>query len=160
MEGRIEYSLQQKRLNMIDPVNIFKEYCDKKGMRYTPERKVIIEEIYNKDGHFDVDSLFLRIRNGFSELKIAKGSVYRILPHLVNAGLVRESYSKGGCTYYEHTLGHDHHDHLRCIDCGEVSEFQVKETEKIQEAVCNERNFKLIGHVHVLIGYCEKCRNK
>lgn len=150
----------QKQFDMINPIGVFKEYCKKKEMRYTPEREVILAEIYRKDGHFDADDLFLRIRNRFPKLKVAKGSIYRTLPHLISAGLVRESYMKGSRSYYEHTLGHAHHDHMRCIDCGEVSEFHVKEAEEIQEAICEQRNFKLIRHIHILIGHCEKCRNK
>lgn len=147
-------------MNKINPIGIFKEYCKKRKMRYTPEREVIIEEIYRKDGHFDIDNLFLRIRNRHPKLKIAKGSIYRALPHLINAGLIRESYMKESCLYYEHTLGHGHHDHMRCIRCGKVFEFHEKETEKIQKAICKRRNFKMVGHVHVLIGYCEKCQKK
>lgn len=137
---------------------IFKEYCKKKGLRYTPEREVIIEEIYRKDGHFDIDDLFLRIRNRHLKLKIAKGSIYRTLPLLMKSELIRESYTEGSCLYYEHTLGHKHHDHMRCIQCGKVSEFYGKEIDKIQEAICKRKKFKMIGHVHVLIGYCEKCQ--
>ena len=143
---------------MPNPIAIFKEYCKKKGLRYTPEREVIIEEIYSKDGHFDIDNLFLRIRNRHPKLKIAKGSIYRTLPHLMESGLIRESYMKGSCLYYEHTLGHAHHDHMRCIQCGKEFEFYEKKIDKIQETICKRKKFEMIGHIHVLIGYCEKCR--
>ncbi len=127
-------------------------------MRYTPERDVIIDEIYRKDEHFDIDNLFLRIRSRHTNIKLAKGSIYRTLPHLLKAGLIRESYSDEGHTCYEHILGHSHHDHMKCFRCGKVFEFHAKEIDKLQETICKKRKFKLIGHMHLLFGYCAKCQ--
>ncbi len=145
---------------MNNPKTIFKEYCRANGLRYTPERDVIIEEIYRKDVHFDIDNLFLRIRGRHSKIKLAKGSIYRTLPHLLKAGLIRESYSDKGHACYEHTLGHSHHDHMKCLKCGKVFEFCEKEIDKLQETICKRRNFELIWHMHILAGYCSKCRSQ
>lgn len=143
---------------MGDPKEIFETYCRKNGMRCTPERNLIIDEIYCKDGHFDIDDLFLRVRKKYSNVKIAKGSIYRTVPHLIKSGLIRESYAADGHICYEHTLGHTHHDHMKCLVCGGVMEFFNKDIDRIQEDICAQRKFKLAGHVHVLLGYCKKCR--
>lgn len=145
---------------MENQINIFKDYCKKHGMRYTPEREEIINEIYREDGHFDIDGLFLRIRNQRPRLKLAKGSIYRTLPHLIGSGLIRESLTDGGRICYEHTLGHDHHDHLKCIGCGKVFEFYEQGIDEKQQELCRKRKFKMVWHTHIIGGYCEKCRKK
>lgn len=142
---------------MLDPKIVFKEYCKKNGMRYTPEREVIIEEIYRRDGHFDIDALFLRIRNKHPGIKLAKGSIYRTLPHFIKAGLIRESFTEEGHTAYEHVLGHSHHDHMKCLKCGKVFEFYEEEIDRIQQEICGKLGFKMLWHVHVIAGYCKKC---
>jgi len=142
---------------MKEPKNIFKEYCNKNGMRYTPERVVIIEEIYRNDSHFDVDDLFLRIRNRYPKIKLAKGSIYRNLPHLIKSGLIRESLSDEGRISYEHRLGHDHHDHMKCIKCGKIFEFYEKGIDKAQQKLCKKLKFEMVWHMHVINGYCKKC---
>lgn len=80
----------------MDPKQIFRQFCAKNNMRYTPERGLIIDEVYRKDGHFDVDKLFLRIRNRYPKIKLARGSIYRTIPHLIQAGLIRESLTQEG----------------------------------------------------------------
>lgn len=145
---------------MEEPITVFREYCKENWMRYTPERNAIIEEIYHKDGHFDIDGLFLRIRNRHPEIKLAKGSIYRTLPHLIRAGLIRESFTDEGHISYEHTLGHSHHDHMKCVKCGKIFEFYEKGVDKIQQELCKRRNFKMLWHVHVVGGYCSRCQKK
>ena len=143
---------------MKNPIDIFKHYCKENKLRYTPEREVVIEEIYKKDGHFDIDRLFLLIRRKHTKLKLAKASIYRNIPHLINAGLIRESFYKDGHAYYEHTLGHTHHDHMKCLKCGKIFEFYNTNIDKTQQEICKKRKFRLIDHIHILMGYCQKCK--
>ncbi|MDP8212961.1 MAG: transcriptional repressor [Candidatus Zapsychrus exili] len=145
---------------MLNPIDILKEYCKNNSLRYTPEREIIVTEIYKKDGHFHIDHIFLRIRNNYPKLKLAKASIYRNIPHLINAGLIRESFYKDGHACYEHTLGHAHHDHIRCLKCGEITEFYNEYIDKTQQTICKQRKFQLLDHIHILLGYCEKCNKK
>ena len=145
---------------MQKPRDVFKEYCKKNSMRYTPERDVIISEMYRTDGHFDIDSLFLRIRNRFPDVKLSKGSIYRNIPHLIKAGLIIQSLAVEGRTYYEHILGHNHHDHMECLKCGKIFEFYEESIDKTQQKTCERYNFQMVSHMHVISGYCAKCRKK
>ena len=149
-----------KELAMENPKTVFKEYCKKNGMRCTPERELIIDEVYRKDGHFDIDNLFLRIRNRHPEVKLAKGSIYRTLPHLIQAGLIRESLMDDGHVCYEHTLGHQHHDHLKCVGCGRIFEFYDQRIDSAQKNVRDKFKFNMLWHIHVIGGYCSKCQKK
>ncbi len=145
---------------MIKPKIVFKEYCVKNGMRFTRERHMIIDEIYRQHGHFDIDNLFLRIRNRYPRTKLAKGSIYRTLPHLIEAGLIRASLTEDGHVCYEYTLGHAHHDHMKCLKCGRVFEFYDSRIDRIQQDICRKRNFEMRRHMHVIGGYCSKCQKE
>lgn len=149
-----------KEIHVEDPKAIFGEYCRSHGMRYTRERGMIIDEIYRRDGHFDIDSIFLRIRNRNTKIKLAKASIYRTLPHLVGAGLIRESLTDEGHACYEHTLGHSHHDHMKCMGCGKILEFYEKQIDQIEQKLCKKRGFRMLWHTHVIGGYCRKCLKK
>ena len=145
---------------MSDPKEIFRQFCKKNAMRYTPEREVIIDEVYRKDTHFDIEQLFSRIRNRYPQLKLAKGSIYRTIPHLIEAGLLRESLTDDGRIRYEHTLGHSHHDHIKCLKCGKIDEFFEKSIDQKQAELCKNLNFEMVSHMHVIYGYCSKCSGK
>src|SRR5438552_14968551 len=96
-------------------IKVFREYCSKKRMRYTPEREIIIKEIYRSPGHFDIENLFNRIHAHHPQKKIAKTSIYRSVPYFLDAGLLRESIAEAGHVVYERTLGQFDHDHFKCI---------------------------------------------
>lgn len=145
---------------MQNPSAVFRKYCADNGMRFTRERQIIIEEIYRKDTHFDVDALFLRIRNLHPDIKLAKGSIYRSIPHLLRASLVRASLTADGHVCYEQTLGRSHHDHMQCVKCGKILEFYDGAIARIQKRVCMENDFEMLWHTHVIRGYCSKCRRR
>ena len=144
---------------MKEPRAVFRSYCANHGMRYTRERELVIDEIYRQDGHFDIDGLFLRIRNGHPHSRLAKGSIYRTLPHLIKAGLIRASLTDEGRICYEHTLGHSHHDHMKCVGCGTIFEFYDKRIDELQQELCRTLGFTMLWHTHIIGGYCPKCRS-
>lgn len=143
-----------------DPKTIFKQYCKENHLRYTPEREMVIEGIYLKYDHFDIDNLFLRIRNRHPNARLSKASIYRTLPHLIKTGLIRASFSEKGHYCYEQTLGRKHHFHMKCLKCGKVIDFCEEKIDKTQEAACKRRNFEIISRAHVVEGFCSKCRKK
>lgn len=146
------------RRDTASPVSVFQDYCRRHGLRCTRARDRIVEEIYRLDGHFDIDDIFLRIRNRRPRTKLAKASIYRTLPHLIGAGLIRASLAEGGRACYEHTLGHGHHDHMKCVKCGRVFEFYERKIDQIQQEVCRKRRFTMLWHTHVVNGYCAQCK--
>ncbi|MCD4754632.1 MAG: transcriptional repressor, partial [Deltaproteobacteria bacterium] len=97
-------------------LQVFREYLKKHRLRYTQEREQIIKEIFATHDHFDVDALYLTIRR--KGINISKASIYRLLPLLIEADLVQDVFFEDGHMHYEHIYGHEHHCHLRCIECG------------------------------------------
>ena len=144
----------------MDPKQIFRQFCKANGMRYTLEREIIIDEIYRTHTHFDVDQLFLKIRNRHRKIKLSRASIYRSIPHFIAAGLMRESLAEEGRICYEYALGHSHHDHVKCLSCGKIYEFYEEDIDKKQTELCSKLKFKMVSHMHVIYGYCSKCQQE
>ena len=156
--GKVGPQLENEKTAAMNPLGVFKAYCARQGMRFTPERRAIIEEIYRDNAHFDVDGLYLRIRLANPDMKLAKGSVYRTIPHLMRASLLRASLADDGRVRYEQTLGQTHHDHIQCVRCGKILEFHDGTIDRIQEEICAGHGFEMLWHTHVIRGYCAECR--
>jgi Fur family ferric uptake transcriptional regulator len=141
---------------MQNEIQVFREFIRNKGLRNTPEREVIIEEIFSKHDHFDVDELYLRLKK--KHKKVSKPSIYRILPLLLESGLIQEAYFENGHLHYEHIYGHDHHCHLRCMNCGKTIEFNEKSIIAIEKRLADQYDFQVEGHKFEVFGYCQKCK--
>jgi len=136
----------------------FRALLRDEGLRMTPERAVILAEVFKIEGHFQPDDLLVRFRTG--GIKISRATIYRTLDLLVTCGLVRRETFAGGAHYERahHVEGHDHHDHLVCTSCGAIFEFHNADIERLQESVCREFDFEPHGHSHQISGLCADCR--
>jgi Fur family ferric uptake transcriptional regulator len=142
----------------MDPIKTFRAYIKAQGLRKTPEREQIIEEMFSIPDHFDVDELFLRLRN--KKKRISKASLYRTIPLLIESGLIREVYFEDGHLHYEPIYGHKHHCHLRCTTCGKIIEFTDDAAIKIQKRISKQYGFVITAHRFELIGYCPQCAQR
>lgn len=141
---------------MSDEIDLFRAFISKKGLRNTPEREEIIREIFANHEHFDVDELYLRLRDKKS--KVSKASIYRNIPLIMECGLIKEVWHENGHMHYEHIYGHGHHCHIRCIKCGKVIEFVEKEMKAIETRLASEYDFEIVDHNLDITGYCSECR--
>jgi len=141
---------------MGNEIDLFRSYIASKHFRNTPEREEIITEIFASSDHFDVDELYLRLRNKGS--RVSKASIYRNLPLIMDCGLIREVWHEDGHMHYEPIYGHGHHCHLRCVKCGKVIEFTAKELRKIEKDLGEKYNFEVIDHRLDVTGYCAECK--
>lgn len=126
-------------------------------MRFTPERRIILEAVFARHDHFTADDLYLALRK---KHRISRASVYRTIPLLIAAGLVSEVFRDGGQTCYEHTYGHDHHCHLRCVSCGKVVEFSEPSLSELEQRISARHGFQPAGHQLELKGICPECQKK
>jgi len=141
---------------MKNEIEVFREFIRKKGLRNTPEREAIIKEIFATHDHFDVDELYLRLKN--KKKKISKPSIYRLIPYLLESGLIQDAFFENGHLHYEHIYGHSQHCHIRCLKCGKIIEFEEKSLKKIEKKLAEKHDFFIKAHKFEALGYCSKCK--
>ena len=141
---------------MPNEIELFRSFIKGKGLRNTPEREEIILEIFVSQEHFDVDELYLRLRNTGS--RVSKASIYRNIPLIMECGLIKEVWHEDGHMHYEPVYGQTHHCHLRCLGCGKVIEFVESDLKDIQERLAKEHDFDVVDHRLDVVGYCSECR--
>ena len=142
---------------MANEISLFRSFTSKKGLRNTPEREEIISEIFSQPNHFDVDELFLRLRNKGS--RVSKASIYRNIPLIMECNLIREVWHEDGHMHYEPVYGHEHHCHLRCLKCGKVIEFIEEGLGEIEKRLGEKFRFQIVDHRLEVRGYCTECTN-
>lgn len=136
------------------PVEKFREFLEVKGLKHTGRRLQIAEHVFEKHNHFEADQLLDSLRQ--RKLRVSRSTVYRTLPLMVEAGLLRE-LRFGDRTAFEHDYGYPQHEHLFCEKCGEVLEFVSEELMDLREQVCRRFRFRPTSHRFVIQGVCEKC---
>lgn len=141
---------------MKEKIEIFRQFVRSKGLRNTPEREIIITEIFSTSEHFDVDELYLRLVR--KKKKTSKPAIYRLIPLLLEAGLIQEAYFEDGHLHYEHIYGRQHHCHLRCLDCGQTIEFTELSVTKLEGKLADKYDFTIEGHKLEVFGYCPNCK--
>ena len=137
----------------------FEEHLRELGLKLTSQRQRIFERAFETHEHFTAERLYewLRAEPGSS---VSRATVYRTLSMLVEGGFLASLDSGTGELLYEHVMGHRHHDHMVCMDCGRIEEFFDQRIEDLQEQACRDKGFELIKHSLRLMGYCRTCAKK
>ena len=97
---------------------IFSSYLKEHNQRQTPERFMVLEEMYRADGHFDADDIFFNMKDGGT--RVSRATVYNTLDLLVECGLVQRQQFGKNQYYYERAYAYQQHDHIICKECGAV----------------------------------------
>lgn len=143
---------------MQEALDKFKDYLKANKLKFTAERKVILEKVFSIHDHFDAEELLFQLKQEGKQ--VSRASVYRTLNLLVECNLVDKVDFGEDRAFYEHTFGHVHHDHLICTSCGTVVQFEDPGIEERQEEICKEHGYKLDYHVLSIFGLCPGCRGK
>ena len=147
--------LAQPVEDLAEELGAFKDYLRVRGYRITKERVAIAESILRNHDHFDVDELYLSLRN---KTPISKASIYRAIPLLIESGLLAEVYLENGHMHYERVFGREHHSHLRCLRCHSIFEFSAPELAVVEKRITRQESFKSEGHKFEIWGICSACQ--
>ena len=134
----------------------YREILSKEGLKFTPQRLEILEEVVMGSGHRECEEIYLSMKK--KGKRISRATVYRTIDILVRNDLARKLELGDGRARYESKFNSSHHDHLICTDCGEIKEFVDDEIEKKQEEIALKNGFVLSKHIHQLFGLCKKCQ--
>jgi Fur family transcriptional regulator, ferric uptake regulator len=134
---------------------IFKEYVRSQGLRQSAQRDLIADTFLAHRGHSSMEELLAEARK--RDPRIGLTTVYRTLKLLTRCGLAAERKFNRQVSYFEPIPKGKHHDHLICLDCGRIMEFENPTIESLQGSVAREHHFFITHHVLELYGYCRDC---
>jgi len=137
----------------------FEAFLKERSLKLTPQRKSIFDAVFATHDHFSAETLYGWLRESEAR-NVSRATVYRTLSLLVEGGFLESLDAGQGELLYEHVLGHRHHDHLVCVDCGRIEEFFDKRIEELQEEAARRKGFTLRSHNLRLFGTCGPCTKK
>lgn len=133
------------------------EFIRRKGLRWTSQRDAIVGLIFSRDEHFTAEDLFERVRR--TNHDTSRATVYRTLSLLVEANLLREiDLGDSQTTYDPNFVDKPSHNHLLCIDCGRVVEFEDSHIELLNDCLTRRLGFKPLRQTIKIEANCEQLR--
>jgi Fur family transcriptional regulator, ferric uptake regulator len=139
----------------MDAQEHFNTYLKNNGVRSSSRRDKVFEVFIRCEKHVTVNELVALVHKKYPTIGIA--TVYRTLKLISESGIARAIEFGDGSLRYEHDYGHEHHDHLLCLECGAFREINSSRIEAEQLKIAKEQGFVLQKHKMVLYGLCPDC---
>ena len=136
----------------------FKTWISNGGLKATRQREEIFNLFLSSPGHKNLAQIYALVSR--ANPKIGYTTVYRTLKLLTRLGLAEERKFADGETRYEPVVGQEHHDHLICLQCGKIVEFENQTLEALQQEIADRYRFRIHHHRMELYGQCSKCGSR
>jgi len=134
---------------------LMKNLLSKKGYKSTSQRDKIARWIFSSDNHFTVDELISSFKN--KNEKISTATAYRVINLLLELNMIIEHDFGKNEKYYESAIENKDHDHLVCIYCNKVIEFQNLQINKIKKQL-QKYDFEIKSYSFKVYGVCPECK--
>ena len=151
-----EFQDESCPVELASELTIVEREMRRRGFRWTSQRQLIARVVFLNHSHFSAEELLGMCREDVKD--VSRATVYRTLTMLEQAGFVEGLDTGDGGRKFEHTLGHEHHDHMMCTECGRIIEFRDATLERRQEIAAEEQGFLITRHSLKLFGLCMSCR--
>jgi Fur family ferric uptake transcriptional regulator len=138
--------------------DLLQQYMARKGLRSTDQRRLIVETFFQSPNHVSIEELLAEVRA--QDPRVGYATVYRTLKLLAECGVAFERRFGDGLTRYELADDTTHHDHLICVECGKITEFEEPRIEELQEQIAHKHGYELRSHKHEMYGVCPDCQGR
>ncbi len=145
----------------MESIQKLEQYLSQHGLKMTAQRKIILETMEDIPYHMTLDELLQAVENNGT--RVGQATMYRTMKLFVDANIVEEHRFDDGITRYEISEEGEHHDHLICLSCGQIIEFEDELIERRQHEVAQKFGIRITTHKMELYGYCidtEACQGR